>query len=63
MEDVLKNTKFIDKLMKTSSGGVLSKYVLKSFAKATEKYLFGNLFFKLQTGNLELSETITGDVQ
>ena len=63
MKDVLKNTKFIDKLMKTSSGGVLSKDVLKSFAKSTEKYLCGNLLFKLQTGNLKLSETVTGDVQ
>ena len=63
MKDVLKNIKFIDKLMKTSSGGVLSKDVLKSFAKSTEKYLCGNLFFKMQTGNLKLSETITGDVQ
>ena len=63
MKDVLKNIKFIDKLMKTSSGGVLSKDVLKSFAKSTEKYLCGNLFFKVQTGNLKLSETVTGDVQ
>ena len=63
MKDVLKNIKFIDKLMKTSSGGVLSKDVLKSFAKSTEKYLCGNLFFKLQTGNLKLSETVTVDVQ
>ena len=49
--------------MKTSSEGVLSKDVLKSFAKSTEKYLCGNLFFKLQTGNLKVSETVTGDVQ
>ena len=61
--DVLKNIKFIDKLKKTSSGGVLSKDVLKSFAKSTEKYLCGDLFFKLQIGNLKLSETVTGDVQ
>ena len=61
--DVLKNIKFIDTLKKTSSGGVLSKDVFKSFAKFTEKYLCGNLFFKLQTGNLKLSETVTGDVQ
>ena len=63
MKDVLKNIKFIDKLMKTSSGGVLSKDVFKSFAKFTEKYLCGNLFFKLQTGNLKLSETVNQDVQ
>ena len=49
--------------MKASSGGVLSKDVLKIFAKSTEKYLCGNLFSKLQTGNLKLSETVTGDVQ
>ena len=61
--DVLKNIKFIDKLKKTSSGGALSKNVLKSFAKSTEKDLCGNLFFKLQTGNLKVSETVTGDVQ
>ena len=61
--DVLKNIKFIDTLKKTSSGGVLSKDVFKSFAKFTEKYLCGNLFFKLQTGNLKLPETVTGDVQ
>ena len=63
MKDVLKNIKFIDKLMKMSSGGVLSKDVLKRFAKSTEKYLCGNLFFKWQTGNLKLSETVTGNVQ
>ena len=61
--DVLKNIKFIDTRKKTSSGGVLSKDVFKSFAKFTEKYLCGNLFFKLQTGNLKLSETVNGDVQ
>ena len=61
--DVLKNIKFIDALKKTSSGGVLSKDVFKSFAKSKEKYLCDNLFFKFQTGNLTLSETITGDVQ
>ena len=60
---VLKNVRFIDKLKKTSSGGVLSKDVLKIFAKSTEKYLCGNLFFKLQAGNLKLSKTATGDVQ
>ena len=62
MKDVLKNIKFIDELMKTSSGSVLSKGVLKIFVKSTEKYLCGNLFFKLQTGNLKLSEAVTGDV-
>ena len=52
MKDVLEHIKFIDKLMKTSCGGVLSKDVVKSSAKSTEKYICGNLFFKLQTGNL-----------
>ena len=62
-KDVLKNIKLIDTRKKTSSGGALSKDVFKSFAKFTEKYLCGNLFFKLQTGNLKLSETVNGDVQ
>ena len=62
-KDVLKSIKFIDALKKTSSGGVLSKDLFKSFAKFTEKYLWGNLFFKLQTGNLKLSDTVNGDVQ
>ena len=61
--DVLKNIKFRDKLKKKSSGGVLSKYVLKIFAKLTEIYLCWNLFFKLHAGNLKLSETATGHVQ
>ena len=61
--DVLANIKFIDTHEKTSSGGALSKDVFKCFAKFTEKYLCGNLFFKLQTGNLKLSETVNGDVQ
>ena len=43
----LKKLKFIDTLKKTPSGGVLSKDVFKSFAKFTEKYFWGNLFFKL----------------
>ena len=61
--DVLKNIKFIDSRKKTSSGGVLSKDVFKSFVKSTKKYLCGNLFFKLQTGNLKLSETVAGGDQ
>ena len=39
------------------------KVVLKIFAKFTEKHLCGNFFFKLQAGNLKLSETATGYVQ
>ena len=43
---VLKNfIKFTDKLKKLSSGSVLSKDVLKNFAKLIEKYLCRNLFF------------------
>ena len=61
MKDVLKNIKFIGTRKNTSSG-VLSKDVFESFAKFTEKYLCGKLFFKLQTGNLNLSETVNGDV-
>ena len=61
--DVLKNIKFIDALKNMSSGGVLSKDVFKKFARFTEKYLCWNLFFKLQTGNLKLAQTVTGDVQ
>ena len=66
--DVLKN---IDKLKKSSGVNWKShlikksspKDVLKIFVKFTEKYLCGNLFFKLQAGNLKLPETATGDVQ
>ena len=61
--DVLKNIKFIDTLKKTSSGGVLSKDVLKVLQNSQKNIFCGNLFFKLQTGNLKLPETVTGDVQ
>ena len=48
---------------KLTSGGVLSKDVLKIFAKFTDKHLFPSLFFnKLQAGNLKLSEAVTGEV-
>ena len=63
MKDVLENTKFIDKLKKKSRGGVLSQDVMKILAKFTNKYLCGNLFLKLQAGNLKLPETATGNVQ
>ena len=44
--DVLKNfLKFTDKLQKKSSGGVLSKHVLKNLANFTEKHLCGNHCF------------------
>ena len=43
--DVLKNfSELTDKLKKQSSGGVLSKDVLRNFWKFTEKHLCGNLF-------------------
>ena len=63
---VLKNfPTFTDKLKKQSSGGVLSKDVLKNFAKLIEKYLCRNLFFNkvLQARNLKLSEATNGYVQ
>ena len=60
----LKNfLKFIDKHKKQSSGGVLSKDVLKNFARFAEKHLWPRLFLiKLHAGNLKLSEAATGDV-
>ena len=62
--DVLKNfSKFTDKLKKKSSGGVLSKDVLKIFTNSQKKNLCRNLFFNLQGGNPKLSETATEDVQ
>ena len=42
--------KFTDKLKKQSSRGVLSKDVLKNFAKFTKKHLSGNLFFNKDAG-------------
>ena len=49
--NVLKNfLKFTDKPKKQSSGGVLSKDVLKNFAISAEKYLCGNLFFNKVAG-------------
>ena len=43
-------SKFTDKHKKQSSGGVLSKDVLKYFAKLTEKHLSWNLFFNKVAG-------------
>ena len=60
---VLKNfSKFTDKHKKLSSGGVLSKDVLKSFQNS-EKKIFARVSFliKLQAGK-RLSEAATGDV-
>ena len=55
--------KFKDKHKRQSSGGVLSKDVLKNFARFAEKYLWTSLFLiKLHAGNLKLSEAATGDV-
>ena len=36
---------------------------LEIFAKFTEKHHCVNVFFKLKTGNLKLSDTATGVVQ
>ena len=58
-----KISKFTDKLKKQSSGGVLSKDLIKNFAKFTKKVFAGISLIKLQAGNLKLSEAITGDVQ
>ena len=60
---VLKHfSKFSDKRKEHSSGGVLSKYVLKNFVKFTEKTFTGVSFLtKLQAGNLKLAEAAAGD--
>ena len=42
--------KFKDKHKKQSLAGILSKDVLKNFAKLTEKYLCRSLFFNKVTG-------------
>ena len=58
--DDLKNfAKFINKQKKQSSGGVLSRDVLKNLTKFTS--LPESFLIKLQAGNLKLSETATGD--
>ena len=56
-------SKFSDKHKKQSSGGVLSKDVLKNFVKFTEKNIFAGFFFfaKLQAGNLKPVEAAAGD--
>ena len=60
----LKNfSRFTEEHKKQPSGGVLSKDVLKHFAKFEEKPFCWSLFLtNLQAGNLKLSETATGDV-
>ena len=46
--------KFTDKLKKQSSGGALSKDIVKKFAKFTEKHFCWNFFLiKLQAGNCQ----------
>ena len=52
-----------NKQKKQSTGGVLTKDVLKNFTKFTDK-IFAPVSFliKLQAGNLKLSEPATGDV-
>ena len=62
---VLKNSsKFTDTPKKQSSGGVLSKDVIK-ILKNSQKNTFAGISFviKLQAGNLRLSEVTTGDIQ
>ena len=59
--DVLKNVKFTNKLTKQSSEGAPSKDALNNFANFTEKHICGNPFFNKAA--LQLSETVTGDVQ
>ena len=62
---VLKNSsKITDTLKKQSSGGVLSKDVIK-ILKNSQKNTFAGISFviKLQAGNLRLSEATTGDIQ
>ena len=62
---VLKNSsKFTDRLKKQSSGGVLSKDVIK-ILKNSQKNIFAGISFviKLQAGNLRLSAATTGDIQ
>ena len=60
----LKNVlRFTDKHKRQSSGGGLSKCVLRNFAKFKEKVFPGVSFLtNLQAGNLKLSEVATGDV-
>ena len=62
---VLKNfSKSSDKHKKQSSGGVLSKDVLKNFVKFAENNIFAgvSLLTKLQAGNLTLAEAAAGYV-
>ena len=60
----LKNfSKFTDKHKKQSSGGVLSKRVLKILQNSQINIFAGVYFFiKLQGGNLKLSEAANGDI-
>ena len=62
---VLKNSsKFTDTLKKQSSGGVLSKDVIKILKNSQKNTIAGISFvIKLQAGNLRLSEVTTGDIQ
>ena len=68
--EIFKNTFFTEHLLttaselkKVSSGGVLSKYVLKNIAKFTEKHLGGISFLlQSQVGNRKLSEAATRDI-
>ena len=60
---VLKNfSKFSDKHKEQSSGGVLSKDVLKNFAKVTEKNILAgvSVLTKLQAEKVKPAEAATG---
>ena len=50
MRSILKTSKFTDKHKKQSSGSVMSKDVLKTFAKFTEKHLSRSLIFIKDAG-------------
>ena len=55
-------SKFSEKQKKQSSGGVLSKDILKKLTKFTEKNILARVKFltKLQAGNLKLAEATAG---
>ena len=60
---VRKTSQFTDKHRKQSSAGILSKDVLKNFAKLIKKPIFAGVPFliKLQFRKLKLSGAATGD--
>ena len=56
-------SKLSDKHKKLSSGGILSKDVLKNFVKFTEKTIFARVYFltKSQARNLKLADAAARD--